>query len=74
MIRTYDDDGYAFDPVALYNMDEDPYQTRNLAEEQADLLAQMDHHLAEWLHEQSVKPYAIPDPMQVVLRERQAKG
>ena len=72
MIRTYDDHGYAFDPVALYDMDEDPYQTRNLAEQEPDLLAQMDHHLAEWLREQSVKPYAIPDPMQVVLRERQA--
>ena len=33
----------------------------------------MDHHLAEWLHEQSVKPYSIPDPMQVVLKERQGE-
>ena len=74
MIRTYDDDGYPFDPVALYDMDSDPYQTTNLCGAEPDMLARMDHHLVEWLHEQSVKPYAIPDPMQVVLRERQAKA
>lgn len=32
----------------------------------------MDHYLSEWLHEQRVKPYPIPDPMEVVWQERQS--
>jgi len=31
----------------------------------------LDHLLNEWLYEQGQKSYAIPDPMQVVLKERQ---
>jgi len=57
--------------VQLYDMEADPYQTHNLRDACPEVVHQMDHCLAEWLHEQSVKPYAIPDPMQVVLRERQ---
>ena len=72
MIRTYDDFGYRFDPVALYDMRNDPYQTRNLAGEQPEILHRMDHYLSEWLHEQRVKPCAIPDPMEVVWQERQS--
>jgi arylsulfatase A-like enzyme len=33
MIRTYDNYGYAFEPVELYNMVDDPYQTKNIAKE-----------------------------------------
>lgn len=73
MIRTYDDYGYRFDPVALYDMDADPYQTTNLCDQRPDVMREMDHLLTAWLHEQSAKPYAIPDPMQVVLRERRAR-
>lgn len=71
MVRTYDDYGYAFDPVALYDMENDPYQTANLRDEHPGIVRTMDHYLTEWLHEQSVKPYAIPDPLQVVWHERQ---
>jgi arylsulfatase A-like enzyme len=71
MIRTYDDYGYQFDPLELYDVEADPYQTTNLRDQHPELVQQMDHYLAEWLHEQHVKPYAILDPMQVVLRERQ---
>jgi choline-sulfatase len=49
----------------------DPYQTTNIRDENPDRVRVMDHHLTDWLHEQCVKPYAIPDPMQVELRERQ---
>lgn len=71
MIRTYDDFGYQFDPVALHDMGSDPYQTRNLAGDEPEILRRMDHYLSEWLHEQRVKPYAIPDPLEVVWQERQ---
>ena len=73
MIRTYDPYGYRFDPVALYDMRADPHQTRNLSNERPDLVREMDHYLTEWLHEQRVKPYALPDPMEVVWQERQKK-
>ncbi len=72
-IRTYDDHGYRFDRAALYDVNEDPYQTTNLVDREAQTAAEMDHLLSEWLHEQSEKPYAIPDPMQVVLRERRKR-
>jgi len=56
------------------NVREDPYQTRNLAEEQPEVTARLDHYMTEWLHAQSAKPNAIPDPMQVVLREWKERG
>ena len=73
MVRTYDNYGYEFDPVELYNMKTDRFQTHNLRDEDPACLAKMDHLLNEWLYAQSQKPYAIPDPMQVVLQERQAR-
>jgi choline-sulfatase len=73
MVRTYDDFGYRFDPVELYDMAADPYQTTNIRDENPDRVRVMDHHLTDWLHEQRVKSYAIPDPMQVELRERQKR-
>jgi arylsulfatase A-like enzyme len=73
MVRTYDDYGYPFDPVELYDMDADPCQTSNLRDERPDLVEYMDHLLTEWLHAQSAKPYAIPDPMQTELRRRRMK-
>lgn len=69
-IRTYDDHGYRFDPVALYDMTSDPYQTRNLVADLPALANEMDAKLNDWLAQQSRKPYAIPDPFQTVLHER----
>ncbi len=74
MVRTYDDFGYPFAPVELYDLEADPHQTTDLAADRSDLVSHMDHLLADWLHTQSAKPYAIPDPMQVVLRERRLKA
>ena len=49
MIRTYDDFGYAFDPVELYDMRVDPYQTHNLATEQPQIVQQCSYLMEEWL-------------------------
>jgi arylsulfatase A-like enzyme len=74
MVRTYDDYGYPFDPTELYDMVADPWQARNLRDEQPALVAEHDHLLAEWLHEQtacaSANGHAIPDPLSLVLQER----
>lgn len=71
MVRTYDDYGYRFEETELYDMEEDRFQTRNLAEEEPDTVADMDRMLSDWIQDQSAKPYAIPDPMQVELWRRQ---
>lgn len=73
-VRTYDDFGYPFETVELYDIVNDPFQTRNLAAEKPGTVAQMDHYLVEWLHEQSSKPTSIPDPLQVELRERKNRS
>jgi len=70
MIRTYDDYGYRFDPIELHDMDADPYQTRNLAQEAPGIVDEMTLMLDTWLGEQRAKPYAIPDPMEVELVRR----
>ena len=74
MVRTYDDFGYPFEPVELYDMIDDPYQTRNLRDECPEVVRQCDHHLMEWIHEQLGKGHAVPDPMVVILEERGKVG
>ncbi|MBM4086844.1 MAG: sulfatase [Planctomycetes bacterium] len=74
MIRTYDHWGYSsFEPVELYDMDNDPFQTTNLRDRQPELLAQCDHHMNEWIHEQRTKKRATVDPFDLVLVERKRK-
>ena len=70
MIRTYDDIGMPIRPVELYDMDADPYQTRDISTSDPDTLMRCDHYLTEWLQEQLMTPDAIPDPFDAVLRER----
>lgn len=70
MVRTYDDFGYPFKPVELYEIEKDPHQTNDVAAQKPEVVSHMDHLLMEWLHEQSSKPSSIPDPLQVELRER----
>jgi|GEM_PF-2331314 hypothetical protein len=49
----------------------DPYQTTNISDAHPAVVQKMDLLLTEWLHQQQVKPYAIPDSMQAELHERQ---
>ena len=73
MIRTYDDYGYPFDRVALYDMVDDPYQTRNLVHECPEIADHCSHLLAEWLQEQWTKGAYCDDPLEAILRERGAQ-
>jgi arylsulfatase A-like enzyme len=70
MVRTYDNFGYRFAPVELYDMEADPYQTTDISDEHPELVAQHSAYLAEWIHDQRMKGDCIPDPMQEILRER----
>jgi choline-sulfatase len=74
MIRTYDDYGYRFDPVELYEIGKDPYMTDNLCERRSDVVQRCDHYMAEWVQERLANPYAIADPLQRVLEERKASA
>lgn len=73
MMRTYDDFGYPFEPVELYNMVEDPYQTENIRDDNYDIVQQCDHYMMEWIQEQRSKGHCVPDPVDEILGER-AKG
>ena len=70
MIRTYDDFGYSMDPVELYDMAADPYQTRNLRDSDPEVVNQCENLLKEWVDKQLTAPDAIPDPFEAVLQER----
>jgi len=70
MVRTYDDYGYPFRPVELYDMRIDPYQTRDLYAERPEIVAECSRCLVEWEQEQRLKGDCIPDPIDEILRER----
>jgi len=74
MIRTYDDYGYRFEPLELYDMTEDPYMTRDISSIYPEIVQLCDHHMTDWLQKQLMKPYAIADPLQKVLETRKAKS
>jgi len=71
MVRTYDSWQYShFEPVELYDMEADPYQTTNLAAAKPAILHQCDHHLAEWLQAQRARHRHTGDPLDTILVER----
>ncbi|WP_135557008.1 sulfatase family protein [Paenibacillus cymbidii] len=67
-IRTYHEGLYEFDPVVLYDMENDPHQTANVAAEHPDIVQLMDHRLSAWLQDNARKHGHIVDPMQEVIR------
>ncbi|MEX0775821.1 MAG: sulfatase [Phycisphaeraceae bacterium] len=74
MVRTYDDKGYPFRPVALYDMEQDPYQTRDLSEALPDIVATCDSMLNHWLQEQRAKHGVEADPLELVVAERRRRA
>lgn len=70
MIRTYDNFGYPFKPVELYDMVADPYQTIDICHRNDSIIQRCDHFMTEWIHEQRAKGHCIPDPVDEILRER----
>ena len=67
-IRTYHEGLYHFDDVTLYDMENDPHQLDNVADQYPDIVRLMDHRLNEWMQEQIRKPNYQGDPMQKVIQ------
>ncbi len=63
-IRTYHPGLYSFDPVILHDMDNDPYQQRNVAEYYPEIVQLMDSRLTTWTYENLGRPGHIVDPLQ----------
>ena len=70
MVRTYDTYGYPFAPVELYDMGADPYQARNLCDEQPAVVDACSRLMADWTAAQWATGHCIPDPLLEILRER----
>jgi choline-sulfatase len=70
MVRTYDDYGYSFEPVELYDMVSDPFQTRNIASENPEIVGECSRNMADWVQQQMMKKHWAVDPLGEVLRER----
>jgi choline-sulfatase len=70
MIRTYDDFRYAFEPVELYDMTADPYQTTNLAAAEPGVVQACSARMDDWVQVQMQKPHWHADPLSEILKER----
>ena len=70
MVRTYDDFGYGFPPVQLFDMETDPHQTRNIAPAEPDTVARCTLMMDEWVDARRAPDGWPPDPLMTVLRER----
>jgi len=70
MIRTYDQQNYEFEPIELFDMVNDPYQSRNLRDEQPEMVDHCSRLIEDWVQEQHMKKHVIPDPLSAILRER----
>ncbi len=69
MIRTYHDGLKDFPPHMLFNVAEDPHETRNLAKERPEIVNQAEAMLEEWhANMMSTSDQAV-DPLWTVMRE-----
>jgi arylsulfatase A-like enzyme len=69
LIRTYHDGLKEFPPLMLFDIDNDPHETTNLAEERPLVTAQGLQLLDEWVAEQMAVSDYPTDPMWQVIRE-----
>ena len=65
LIRTIHSGIYPLEPLYLFDMEQDPNQTHNLAAERTDVVAELDHRLSEWWHEHCTGSDASLDPFQL---------
>lgn len=68
LIRTIHPGLFPYDPLYLFDMQADPNQTQNIAAEQPETVAQLDHLLLEWLWQYTTGTAGERDPFQEQLR------
>ncbi|WOO41483.1 sulfatase [Rubellicoccus peritrichatus] len=75
-IRNYDSWEFNnWESEELYDMLDDPYQTRNIAHEHSEIVQKCRGIMDDWVAEQMAKPHGCPqDPLEAVLRERGLKN
>ena len=73
MIKTYDNYGYPFAPVEIYDMTKDPYQTRNIANENPSEVRKCTEIMDGWVEEQKQKTGWVSDPLNEILKGRSAR-
>lgn len=68
-IRTYHDGYHLFDKEMLFNLAEDPRETRNLAQEHPELCREAAYYMLEWHDEMMMRSGDDVDPLWTVLKE-----
>ena len=69
LIRTYHDGLKDFPPLMLFNVEEDPHETQNLAGERPDIVNQGLAYLELWHGDMMASSEIQQDPMWTVIRE-----
>jgi arylsulfatase A-like enzyme len=72
MVRTYHPFEYSFEPVELYDLVEDRFQTRNLSHSEPDTVRRCQALLDEWTEQQRARHGTLVDPVESILAERQS--
>ncbi|MEK3723971.1 sulfatase family protein [Paenibacillus sp. FSL H8-0034] len=67
-IRTYHEGMYDFDEVVLYDLQNDPHQTVNVAVEHPNIVHLMEQRLEQWVTNNLHKAGTEIDPMQEIIR------
>jgi choline-sulfatase len=67
-IRTYHEGFYEFPKVVLYDMHNDPFQEKNVADKYPGIVHLMDHRLNEWIQDNIDRHDYMIDPMSEVLK------
>ncbi|MBP8989991.1 MAG: sulfatase [Clostridia bacterium] len=68
-LRTYHDGYHLFPDEMLFNLNEDPYEQRNLAKQEQNLCCQAVYHLNQW-HDEMMRTMETPiDPLWTVMKE-----
>jgi len=67
LVRTYHPGAFRFPPVQLFDMQSDPYETRNVAEQNPEIVKEHEQLLTQWEKEMLGSADAKDDPMQKVI-------
>jgi len=69
LLRTYDPGMKDLPPIALYDLENDPHETQNIADERPDLVDRGLALLERWTTEQMIKSDHMVDPLWQIMRE-----